>query len=73
MLTSALKRAFAEASALERENRRFVRQVVEWQRGYGVVSFSKRHLDTVVEYVRNQKKHHGEGTTIDMLENGGDA
>ena len=54
-------------------NRHFARQVIEWQRGYGIVTFSKRHLETVVDYVRNQKKHHAEGTIIETLENGGDA
>ena len=54
-------------------NRHFARQVLEWQRGYGIVTFSKRHLGTLVDYVRNQKKHHGEGTIIDALEDAGDA
>ena len=53
-------------------NRHFARQVLEWQRGYGVVTFSKRHLDTLVQYARNQKKHHAEGTTIDLLEQWGE-
>ena len=43
-------------------------KALEWQRGYGVVSFGKRHLEWVNAYVRNQKKHHAEGTTHDRLE-----
>ncbi len=39
-----------------------------WQRGYGVFSFSERSLQRVVEYVRRQKEHHREGTTIAALE-----
>jgi putative transposase len=53
-------------------NRHFARQAIEWQRGYGAVTFSKRHLNTLVEYARNQKKHHAEGTTIDPLEQWGE-
>ncbi len=53
-------------------NRHFKRQAIEWQRGYGVVTFSKRHLSTLVEYVQNQKRHHADGTTIDMLEQYGE-
>ncbi|MBN1491664.1 MAG: transposase, partial [Phycisphaerae bacterium] len=44
------------------------RRVLGWQDGYGVVSFGTRDLPWVVAYVRNQKKHHAEGTTHDRLE-----
>ena len=33
-----------------------------WQAEYGVVSFSEKSLPAVVNYVRNQKKHHAENT-----------
>jgi putative transposase len=39
-----------------------------WQGEYGVTSFGGKMLDTVVRYVKNQRTHHAEGTTIDMLE-----
>jgi putative transposase len=39
-----------------------------WQAEYGVVSFGGKRLDTVVRYVKNQRKHHANGTTIAMLE-----
>jgi putative transposase len=29
-----------------------------WQAGYGIFSVSERGLNRVIEYVRNQKKHH---------------
>ncbi|MFN0054520.1 MAG: IS200/IS605 family transposase [Planctomycetales bacterium] len=29
-----------------------------WQRGYGVVSFGKRNLPWVLEYIAHQKEHH---------------
>ena len=38
-------------------------ETIKWQRGYGVVSFSKKHLPSVLSYVENQKKHHQAGTT----------
>jgi REP element-mobilizing transposase RayT len=50
-------------------NRQFPRQrVLEWQAGYGVVSFGTRALEWVREYVRNQKEHHARGTVHDRLE-----
>jgi REP element-mobilizing transposase RayT len=44
------------------------RMVLEWQPGYGVVSFGTRDLDWVQEYVRNQRQHHSRGTIHDRLE-----
>ena len=44
------------------------RKVLEWQGGYGVVSFGKRDLPWVIEYVRNQAAHHKSGTVHDRLE-----
>jgi len=41
---------------------------LEWQRGYGVVSFGTKDLPWVIEYIRNQKEHHKRGTTTDRLE-----
>ena len=39
-----------------------------WQRGYGVFSLGQKQLDIAVAYVRNQKKHHREGTVFSALE-----
>jgi len=39
-----------------------------WQAEYGVVSFGGKMLGTVVQYVKNQRKHHAEETTIATLE-----
>ena len=41
---------------------------MDWQTGYGVVSFGTRDLDWVQEYVRNQRQHHSRGTIHDRLE-----
>mgnify|MGYP001588875424 CR=1 FL=1 len=39
-----------------------------WQRGYGVFSLGGKQLDKAVAYVRNQKTHHQQSTTILALE-----
>jgi hypothetical protein len=43
-------------------------KVLEWQTGYGVVSFGTRDLEWVKEYIRNQREHHARGTIHDRLE-----
>jgi putative transposase len=55
------------ASAHE-ANHRFGRKVLEWQTGYGVVSFGTRDLPWVVEYVENQKERHAAGKAESRLE-----
>jgi putative transposase len=44
------------------------RKVLEWQTGYGVVSFGTKDLPWVVAYIRNQKEHHAVGRAQDRLE-----
>ena len=39
-----------------------------WQRGYGVVSFGKRNLPWVLEYIVHQKEHHARSRVVDRLE-----
>ena len=39
-----------------------------WQRGYGVVSFGKRNLPWVLEYIAHQKEHHAKSKVVDRLE-----
>jgi REP element-mobilizing transposase RayT len=39
-----------------------------WQAEYGAISFGGRQLQMVVRYVKNQRQHHTEGTTIPGLE-----
>ena len=39
-----------------------------WQEGFGVVSFSRRDLPFVVDYIRRQEERHRRGRTIDRLE-----
>ncbi len=44
------------------------RKVLEWQTGYGVVSFGTKDLPWVVGYVEQQKEHHARRSTFDRLE-----
>ncbi|MFI5174890.1 MAG: IS200/IS605 family transposase [Terriglobia bacterium] len=44
------------------------RKWLDWQAGYGVVSFGTRDLPWVISYVKNQKEHHGRGSTHERLE-----
>jgi putative transposase len=41
---------------------------LQWQTGYGVVSFGTGDLDWVKDYVRKQRQHHAEGKTHARLE-----
>jgi putative transposase len=41
---------------------------LQWQAGYGVVSFGTGDLDWVKEYVQNQEQHHASGRVFDRLE-----
>lgn len=36
----------------------------EWQDGYGAFTVSPHMVETVAAYIRNQKKHHKEGTSL---------
>lgn len=44
------------------------RKVLDWQSGYGVVSFGTKDLEWVVAYIRNQKEHHQKGSPVSRLE-----
>ena len=43
-----------------------------WQRGYGLLSLGSRQLADAVEYVRRQKEHHRDNTTMAWLERDAD-
>lgn len=42
-------------------NRVLGQKVLEWQRGYGVVSFGAANLGWVRAYIRGQREHHAPG------------
>jgi putative transposase len=39
-------------------SKKWVGEKFKWQEGYGVFSYSRSHVDTVVKYVLNQEEHH---------------
>jgi putative transposase len=43
-------------------------KALQWQVGYGVVSFGTRDLEWVTAYIRNQRQHHAKSTAPDRLE-----
>lgn len=43
-------------------------KALEWQRGYGIVTFGTKDLNRVVDYIKNQKEHHRRGMTSERLE-----
>lgn len=46
-------------------------KLLEWQNGYGIVSFGTKDLKWVVNYVLNQKEHHKTGKIFKRLESDG--
>jgi hypothetical protein len=49
-------------------NERMRHKVLQWQRGYGVVSFGKANLSWVLDYIANQREHHARGSIQQRLE-----
>ena len=43
-------------------------KALQWQRGYGIVTFGTKDLKWVVDYINNQKEHHRNGSVYDRLE-----
>jgi REP element-mobilizing transposase RayT len=43
-----------------------------WQKHYGMLTVGVRHLHIVIDYIRKQKEHHANGTTIASLERTGE-
>jgi putative transposase len=41
---------------------------LQWQAGYGIVSFGTRDLKWVIDYIHNQREHYSNGTTHERLE-----
>jgi REP element-mobilizing transposase RayT len=44
--------------------RQFVKGRFSWQAGYGGFSYSKSHVDSVIDYIKKQKTHHSRKTFI---------
>ena len=39
-------------------DRKLVKGKFNWQEGFGVFSYSRSQIDTVIKYIQNQEKHH---------------
>jgi hypothetical protein len=49
-------------------NKMLSHKALEWQAGYGVVSFGAGDLPWALDYVRNQRARHDRGADQDRLE-----
>ena len=49
-------------------NQKLGSKLLEWQTGYGIVSFGTRDLEWVKAYVENQRERHGSGKIVERLE-----
>ena len=45
--------------------RGFVKGKFSWQEGYGAFSYSKSHVDSVIDYIKNQEEHHRKKSFIE--------
>ena len=57
-----------KGSSSHEVNQKLSHKVLEWQTGYGVVSFGTRDLEWVKAYVREQRARHERGHIEDRLE-----
>ncbi len=49
-------------------DKQFTNAVFNWQEGYGAFSYSRSHVEKVVEYVLNQQEHHHNKTFLEEYE-----
>jgi REP element-mobilizing transposase RayT len=57
-----------KGSSSHEANLKLGRKVLDWQTGYGVVSFGTRDLQWVGDYIRNQRDRHARGKVEERLE-----
>jgi putative transposase len=57
-----------KGSSSHEANQKLGRKVLDWQSGYGVVSFGTRDLKWVRDYIRNQRDRHACGKVEARLE-----
>jgi putative transposase len=57
-----------KGSSSHEVNQKLGSKVLEWQTGYGIVSFGTRDLEWVKAYVLNQRERHAAGQVVDRLE-----
>jgi len=49
-------------------DKQFTNAVFNWQEGYGAFSYSRSHVEKVIEYVLNQEDHHRHKTFLEEYE-----
>jgi putative transposase len=57
-----------KGSSSHEANQKLGLKALDWQSGYGVVSFGTGDLEWVLEYVRNQRDRHAQGRIQERLE-----
>jgi putative transposase len=57
-----------KGSSSHEANQKMGRKVLDWQTGYGVVSFGTRDLEWVRDYIRDQRERHARGKVEERLE-----
>lgn len=57
-LISDLVREIKKSSNSFIKDKKFTRSKFQWQTGYGAFSYSYREKGMIIEYIRNQEKHH---------------
>lgn len=60
-ISHVMKNIKAKSSKWVNDNK-LVKDRFEWQKGYGVFSYSRSHLDNVYQYIENQEEHHKQHT-----------
>ncbi len=55
---SDLMKEVKRCSSLWINQNRMSRFHFEWQEGYGAFSYSKSHVDSVIDYIKGQEEHH---------------
>lgn len=57
-----------KGSSSHEANQKLGQGTLDWQTGYGVVSFGTKDLEWVKDYVRNQRQRHASGKIEERLE-----
>lgn len=65
---SDLMRIVKSESSKWINDKQFTPATFNWQEGYGAFSYSRSHVQKVVEYVMNQEEHHRHKTFLEEYE-----
>jgi len=44
------------------------KDILYWQKGYGVITVSAENVETVIDYIKNQEEHHKQKTIWENFE-----